>query len=280
MSVAVVTDSTADLPESTVSQLGIVVVPLHVFFGDHEYADGFTIGADEFYARLTTPGTQLPRTSAPSAGEFADAYRELLRTRDQVVSLHLAQELSATHASAVVARNQSPDSDRITVLDSRSASAGLGLITIEAATLARDGASADEICALVHSIIPRTRFFGAVDTLEYLRRGGRIGRAAALLGSMLQVKPLVGLQDGSVYPIERVRGRTRALGRIRQLLEECGALWRVAVGHTTDEKGMYEVERFVQQHAPGLPILRFQCGATLGTYLGPGAFGLAVIQKD
>ncbi|MFC2008744.1 DegV family protein [Chloroflexota bacterium] len=273
------TDSTADLPQSVVAQLGITVVPLHVFFGDEAYEDGVTISKDEFYQKLTAPGALTPTTSAPSAGAFAAAYELAGHDADGVVSIHLSSELSGTHASALVGRSQSVVSSRVEVVDSGTVSAALGLLVIEAATMAREGASVAEIVEVVRDCIPHTWFFGALGTLEYLRRGGRIGRAAAFLGSMLQVKPIIGFHDGAIYPIERARGRARALERVRRLIADYGSMARVAVGHTTDEDGMRSVEDFVKEYAPDLPIGHFQCGATIGAYLGPDAFGLALIQK-
>jgi DegV family protein with EDD domain len=279
MSVRIVTDSTVDLPQDIVDELGITVVPLHVFFGDQSYEDGVTITKDEFYSKLTADGAPTPTTSAPSAGAFVAAYQAACREADEIVSIHLSSELSATHTSALLGREQSGLPERIEVVDSGTVSAALGLLVIEAATMGQQGASRTDIVEAVRECIPRTWFFGALGTLEYLRRGGRIGRAAALLGSMLQVKPIIGFHDGAIYPIERARGRARALERVRQLIADYGEMARVAVGHTTDEEGMYAVERFVREYAPDMPIARFQCGATIGTYLGPNAFGLALIQR-
>jgi DegV family protein with EDD domain len=279
MAVKIVTDSTADLPPATVDDLGITVVPLHVFFGEQAYEDGVTITKDEFYRKLTTHGAETPTTSAPSVGTFAAAFQEAGRHGDEIVSIHLSSELSATHTAAVLGREQSGFSERIEVVDSGTVSAALGLLVMEAATLASRGASRSDIVEAIRDSIPRTWFFGALGTLEYLRRGGRIGRAAAFLGSMLQVKPIIGFHQGAIYPIERTRGRTRALQRVHRLIADYGEMSRVAVGHTTDEEGMYAVEGFVREYAPHTPIGHFQCGASIGTYLGPDAFGLALIQK-
>ena len=279
MTVRIVTDSTVDLPQDIVDELGITVVPLHVFFGDQSYEDGVTITKDEFYSKLTADGAPTPTTSAPSAGAFVAAYQAARGEADEIVSIHLSSELSATHTSALLGREQSGLPERIEVMDSGTVSAALGLLVIEAATMAQQGASRADIVQVVRECIPRTWFFGALGTLEYLRRGGRIGRAAAFLGSILQVKPIIGFHAGAIYPIERTRGRARALQRVRQLIADYGEMAMVAVGHTTDEEGMYAVERFVREYAPEIEIRRFQCGATIGTYLGPDAFGLALIQR-
>ena len=277
MAVRIVTDSTADLPNDLVRALGIVVVPLHIYFGAERFRDGADISHDEFYGRLTAGTGPLPRTAAPSSADFASAYDALAADSDGIVSIHLSSALSATYRAAVIGVSESARGCRIEVVDSTSVSLGLGLLVLQAAELARDGASLDEILATTRSAIPRVRFFGVLHTLEYLRRGGRIGRASAFLGSVLQVKPIVGLADGVAYPIERARGRRRALTRLCELISDCGQIARVAVGHTTDAAGMESLEKYVAGIAPELDIIRARCGATLGTYLGPGAFGSGLI---
>ena len=262
------------------AETGIAVVPLHVYFGQEEFEDGVTISNDEFYRRLTAPGAPWPRTSAPPAGAFAAAYERLAQETDEIVSIHISPKLSATYSSALTGKAEARTSCRIEILDSSTASLALGLLVLQAAKMARDGASLEHIVQSIRSLAPRTRLFGALDTLEYLHRGGRIGRASAFLGSMLQVKPIVGLRDGVAYPIERVRGRARAVQRMCELIASHGAISHVVVGHTTDEAGMESLAEYLSLHFPGLAILRSRCGATLGTYFGPGAFGLALVGSN
>jgi len=256
MAVRVVTDSSADLPAALIEELGITVVPLYIYFGDEVLRDGVELTRQQFYDRLTSCGSIRPRTAAPSSADFAAVYKEL-----------------AVHTDGIVSRAKC----RIEVLDSTSASLGLGLLVAQAAELAQSGASMNDVLETTMSAIPRTRFFGVLDTLEYLHKGGRIGRASALFGSVLQVKPIVGLLDGTAYPIERVRGRERALTRVCQLISDFGPIERIAVGHTTDEEGMNTLADYVAHTAPHLHVIRTQCGATLGTYLGPRAFGAGLI---
>ncbi len=278
MTVSVVTDSTADLPAEVVEELGIVVVPLHIYFGEQHFQDGVTITKDEFYRRLSTAGQPVPRTSAPSTGEFAAVYDSLASTCDEIVSIHLSPKLSATHGAAAAAGSLMRPKCEVTVIDSTNASLALGLLVRQAAQLARAGATVRQIVDATAAAIPRTRFFGVLQTLEYLRRGGRIGAATALLGALLNTKPLVGLRDGMAYPIERVRGRQRALQHIIDHVERHSPLTQLAVGHTTDEEGMQSLAQRLSHHFPAERMLRAQCGATLGTYLGPGAFGVALIE--
>jgi len=277
VAVRIVTDSSADLPSTTAEQLGITVVPLHIYFGEQVFRDGVDLQSEEFYHRLTHPGRHFPRTAAPSSGDFAAVYREVARDADGIVSLHLSAKLSGTFHAAAVGMTQSSIRCPVDLVDTTTASLGLGLLVIQAAELAQAGAPVEDIVRITADSIPRVRFFGALDTLEYLHRGGRIGRASALLGSVLQVKPIVGLLDGVAYPIERVRGRHHVLRRVSALVSECSPIERVAVGHTTDREGMEALATHVGSLAPHLPVLRARCGATLGTYLGPGAFGAGLI---
>jgi len=278
MNVRVVTDSTADLPQEIAEELRITVVPLHIYFGEEHFQDGQSITKDDFYSRLVSPGQPFPRTSAPSVGEFEAAYSALGDESDAVVSIHLSQKLSATHTAATAASAIVRPQCRVEVVDSATASLGLGLLVVQAARMACEGATLNEIVRATLAAIPRTKFFGVLETLEYLRRGGRIGMATALLGSLVNTKPLVGLRDGIVYPIERVRGRQRSLDRIIEMVKGHGMPTHLAVGHTTDEAGMKALALKLSDHFPRDRMLQAQCGATLGSYLGPGAFGVALIE--
>jgi DegV family protein with EDD domain len=278
MTVRVVTDSTADLPQQVADDLGIVVVPLHIHFGEDTFQDGVTISTEGFYNLLTT-GDILPKTSAPSSGMFMETYERLAEETDEIVSIHISTKLSATYASALVARDGVESPCRIELVDTYSASIGLGLQVVQAARMARDGASLDEIVRVANATVPRTQYFGVVDTLEYLHKGGRIGKAATFLGSMLNVKPILGLRDGIAHPIERVRGREKALDRVCELVGGFGSISSMAVAYTTNEAEMEELAVRLSQFFPLDEILRSRCGATLGTYLGPGALTVALIEE-
>ena len=279
MTVRVVTDSTADLPKEVADDLGIVVVPLHIHFGEDTFQDGVSISTEGFYNLLTT-GDILPKTSAPSSGMFIETYERLAQETDEIVSIHISTKLSATYASALVARDGVEAPCRIEMVDTLSASIGLGLLVVQAAKMARAGASLDDIVRTTEASVPRTQLFGVVDTLEYLHKGGRIGRAATFLGSMLNVKPLIGVRGGIVHPIERVRGRERALDRICELVAGYKKITSLAVAHTTTEAEMEQFAHRLSQFFPVEEILRARCGATLGTYLGPGALVIALIEEE
>lgn len=277
MTVRIVTDSTCDLPGEVVHDLGVTVVPLLVHIGEDTFEDGISIHVDDFYGKLSA-GDLFPKTSAPSSGMFIDAYQRLALETDEIVSIHISARLSATYAAALVARDGVDVPRRIEVIDSRSASIGLGLLVVQAAEMARDGASIDEIVNATLDALPHTHFFGTLDTLEYLHKGGRIGKAAALLGSMLNIKPVLCLQDGVVYPVERLRGRDHALERISQMVAAHHSIRRLAVVHTTTPDEMALLAYRLSQFFPASAIIRCRCGATIGTYLGPGALGVALIQ--
>ena len=280
MTVRVVTDSTADLPQDMVAELGITVVPLHIHFGEETYEDAVTITKDEFYRRLTT-GSILPKTSAPAAGTFTAAYERLATESNEIISIHISSRLSATHTSALLGKEDVKSACNIAVVDSYSASIGLGLLAIRAARQARAGATLRAIAADIAAAVPRTKYFGVVDTLEYLHKGGRIGMATALLGSLLKVKPILGLRDGVAHPIERVRGdRQKAFDRLCEMVSSYGSISSLAVAHTTAEEEMERLVARLAQFFPSDRIVKSRCGATLGTYLGPNTLCLAIIQEE
>lgn len=276
MTVRIVTDSTADLPDRIVSELGITVVPLHIHFGEDTYEDGVTISKDEFYRRLVT-SPRLPKTSAPSSGEFGAVYERLQGEADEIVSIHISSKLSATWQSATVARDARALSPPVHVVDSRSATIGLGLLVERAAQMARSGEAAATIVKEMRSLAPRTQLFGAVDTLEYLHKGGRIGMASALLGSLLKVKPIIGVREGIVHPIERVRGRERAFDRLCDMVARQGVITSLALAYTTAAEEMGRLARRLSAHFPADGMMLSRCGATLGTYLGPDTLCVALL---
>ena len=217
MAVRIVTDSTADMPPESAHALGISVVPLSVIFGEEVFREGVDISHDLFYDKLAH-GKVLPTTSAPSVGDFLAVYEPLLKETDEIVSVHLSSKLSATYNNACQAAQTLADRGaRIEVMDSQVVSLGLSFATMAAARVAREDGDIDRIKAVVDSTIQRIRIYILLDTLEYVRRGGRIGRARAFLGTMLRVKPLLSLRDGEVHPQERVRTKARALDRLFQI---------------------------------------------------------------
>src|SRR5690606_38545588 len=219
MGVRIVTDSTADLPAEVREEYGIEMVPLYVHFGDEVFRDQVDMSPDQFFRRLTAEKERLPQTSQPSPSDFAEVYRRLAEGGDTIVSIHISEAMSGTLQSARAAREMLQGAD-IRLIDSRLVTACLGHVVLDCAQAARDGASADEVVERAESLCSRTNLFGAIDTLEYLERGGRIGRAQALLGSLLNMKPIVTLSDGVVAPAGRVRGRSRVIPELVRLFGE------------------------------------------------------------
>ena len=208
MSVCVVTDSTADIPSETLDELGISVVPLKVIFGDEEFIDGVTMQAPEFYERLVEDNV-FPTTSQPSPGEFMEMYTKLLEQHDGIVSIHISAELSGTIDSANEACTQmGAAGEAVRVVDSRSASMGFGLVVLEAARAARAGDDLDSVASLAEGLVPRSGVIFLLDTLEYLRKGGRIGAASAFLGTLLRFRPLLYL-DEALLLLEYTHPRNR-----------------------------------------------------------------------
>src|SRR5690606_15393842 len=192
--VKVVTDSGADIPKNVREELDIAVVPLTIHFGEEEFKDGVDLDTTEFYRRLHAGG--LPRTTQPSPADFEAVYRRLQDEADAIVSVHLSSELSGTMQSAVLASTMDGVAVPVHVVDTRSASLGIGLLAIEAARMARAGAAAADIVQRLEELVARQRVLFVVDTLEFLQRNGRIGRAQAFVGGLLNIKPLLTIDDG------------------------------------------------------------------------------------
>lgn len=279
MVLRIVTDSTADLPPEFVDRLAIAVVPLVVLFGDEVLQDGVDINSEKFFRRLVRE-PQLPTTSQPSVGTFRAAY-EALRDAGatEILSIHISGKLSRTIESARQAAAE-VSGVRIEHVDSGEASLALGLGVIAAAEAAQAGKSLDEVRALVTSQFRRTHCFFMVDTLEYLRRGGRIGRAQELIGSLLQFKPLLAIREGEVVPIGRARTKQRA---IEELLRRAGELRPIAqamaVHATTPEDCEYIVER-LHGMAPDAEITVGRITPVIGVHTGPGMLGFAVVTAE
>jgi len=277
-SVAIVTDSTADLPPQLAASRSITVVPLTLNLDGQSLLDGVDIQPDEFYRRLPS-AAKHPTTSQPSPGRFAEAYSSLLADHDSVVSIHISEKLSGTYASARQAAAMT-DPNRVRVVDSELVSMGLGLVMLVASAMAAGGAEAETIEAKVIDMRPYVQTYFSVATLEFLRRGGRIGRANALLGSVLQVKPVLCIRDGLVTPLERVRTFERALNRVVVLAREVdrGRGVCVIVGHA-DAKA--DAERIGRELEPIAETLMIQpLGPVVGAHAGPGVVGVGCYPAE
>ncbi|MFC6227093.1 DegV family protein [Paenibacillus allorhizosphaerae] len=270
--VRIVTDSTADIPQELREKYGIEMVPLKVIFGSESYRDGVDMGPDEFYAKLVASNV-LPTTSQPSPVDFLDTFKKLAEAGDgPVISLQLSSAVSGTYQSALLAKTMIDDLD-VTVVDSKSASYGIGLIAVEAAQAARQGKSKEEILALIAQLRKEMRLYFLVDTLEYLQKGGRIGKAAALVGSLLNIKPILSLSDeGEVYSVEKVRGQKKAMNRILELLKQdlSGRPIQLSIAYTTGRETADELCSLISEHFEVVSVHYTHIGPVIGTHVGPG----------
>ena len=275
--VAVVTDSASDLNSADAQAANITVVPLLVSFGDREYRAGVDISTDQFWTELTKPGAPFPKTAAAAPGSFRDAFEACFAAgAEEIVYVGVGSRLSATLQSAQVARDMLPDRS-IHIVDSASASMGVGLLALEAAERAAQGASAADIYAELDKRRHGLRLYVVLETLEYLKRGGRISGAQAAIGSVLSVKPIITIEDGVVETADKPRTRGKARARLLELL---GALKvdRVAVLHGRAD----DVEAFAEELAQTMAFPRSKMtinliGSSVGPHVGPGAYGAVVL---
>lgn len=276
--IAVVTDSTADFPGDARERLGIEMVPLTVIWDRDSFRDKLDLRIVDFY-RLMRERSTLPTTSAPSAGAFEETYERLLGGADHVISVHLAGKLSATLDVARGAA-QRVGGGRVSVVDSGQTTLCLGWLAMRAAELAEADTEPAAIVKELESWVPRLRLYAVLDTLTNLQRGGRIGRAQALVGSLLNFKPLLLVKEGQVLPVERPRSRASAMRRIVDVAASQGRIQKVGVAEGDAPEIMDELVRMVGERVPGLPVDRSAIGIVLGTHAGPGVFGVATLLAE
>lgn len=278
MAVRIVTDSTSDIPLEQARESGVTVVPLTIFFGEQAYLDGVELDNAGFYQKLQSSPV-LPRTSQPSPASFQQAFLQLIdEGADAIISVNISSKLSGTYQSACTARDTLPDTAKkipIVVIDSESISLGLGMVVLQAAQEARQGRGLEEIEAHIRAQVSRIRILCVLDTLEYLRRGGRIGGAKALVGNMLSVKPILALKNGAIVPVEQPRTRSKAYARMAQLVGEMERPEQISIIGSDDEV-CRQLQQAMQQTMQG-NIPTYKLGAVIGTYTGPGTAGIALI---
>ena len=279
MAIRIVTDSSSDLPPQLAEQWNVTVLPCYVVIDDHSYRDGVDISAEEFYSRLSS-SQRLPTTAQPTAADFQSVYQELLDQGHQVVSVHISGKLSGTLNSANQALTALGDSNasRIEVIDSQLASIPLGLVAIAAAQLAEGNDSLQQVAEQVRRGLSLTHAYFALDTLEYLQKGGRIGKAQAFIGSVLNVKPILALRDGEAHPVERLRNRERAIRRLAELTQALAPLQQLAVIYSTEAEQAESLMSILSGLVPADQLVAARFGPTLGTYLGPRAVGVALTR--
>lgn len=275
--VSVVTDSTSDIPADLARELDITVVPLRVHFGPETYLDYVEMSPEEFFRKLAS-SPHHPKTSQPAPGDFAQVYKDLAQKGKEVLSIHISSHLSGTIQSASMARDMVPEV-RVEVVDSRSASVGTAFSVIQAAKAAKDGQDLETCARVARETLENVSIYFAVDTLEYLHRNGRIGRAQHLLGSLLSVKPILTISDGIVAPFDRVRGRGKVIPRLLEIVREkrpAGGEILLGVVHGNAPGTAGEVVENLKRTYPASEVMVGSVGPVIGTHAGPGVLGVGM----
>ncbi len=278
MTVKIVTDSTSDLIPEIASDLGITVVPLHIHFGNETYRDGVELTTAEFYQKLATCKT-MPTTAVPGPAVFSQVYDEVAQGADEILVIALSSKLSLVYEVELQAAELMTNKCRVEVIDSQAGCMALGLITIAAAKAAKSGANMDDLLNLTRQNISKSKIYFAFDTLEYLRRGGRIGSVQALLGSMLRVNPVLTLKGGEAHPVARPRSRSKAMECLYQFAMSFSSIEEMAVEDATTND---EAEALIERLSPRFPterIYRAKVSPVVGTHVGPHVLAVAVLGE-
>jgi DegV family protein with EDD domain len=273
--VRIVTDSTADIPQRLREEMGIRMVPLKIHFGEETYLDAVTLQSEQFYDKLTASAI-MPTTSQPSPVEFLETYKRIVREEGpdvRIVSVHLSSALSGTYQSAVLAKSMLDGEADVTLVDSKSASYGIGALVVAAAEAARAGASAEQCVELMARMRAQFHIYFLVDTLEFLKKGGRIGKASAVLGSLLNIKPILSIdKEGEVAAVDRVRGQKKAMARIVELLEGDlgGKPIRLHIAHANHPAAADELRSMIEDRLQVSSVSYVTLGPVIGAHAGPG----------
>ncbi len=277
-SVKIVTDSTSDVPPQLLRDLDIEVVPLYINFGDETYRDGVDLTGEGFTKLISETGVH-PTTSAPPTIVFEQTYRRLARTHDAVISIHLSGHLSSAFRAAALAREKLPPSlIKINVVDTHSASLGVGMTVIAAAQMAKAGLPLDEILREVQHRVQHTHMLYFVDTIEYLERSGRLSLAAGMVGSMARIKPLLLIDQGQIVPYERTRTRAKAIDGLFTFVEDFPHVEEIGVVYSTTPEDVEKILEKVNILFPREQVMVAEYGPSIAVHLGPGAMGIVVYE--
>jgi len=280
MTVKIMTDSVADLPPQVAEKLGITVVPLNVHFGTEVYRDGIDLTSDQFYDRLTHSKV-LPVTSTPTPQTVADACNKLAEETNEILIITISNKLSGTYWAVTQGANLTKQKCRVEVIDSQSAIIAEGLLVIAVAEAAKAGASLDELIEITHRNMQRIDLRATFDTLEYLKRGGRIGKASAFLGSILKINPIITLKDGVIEPAGRTRSRTKAIELMCDFVKSYSHIEGLAVEDATTPTDTELIVERLSSKFPKDRIYKSRPSAVIGTHTGPGLLVVAVLgDKD
>jgi len=279
MTVKIITDSLSDITSDIAEGLGVTVIPLTVLFGHETFLDRVTITTDEFYHKLTH-GNVWPTTTQPAPGDFVNVYNELAKETDEILVVTLSTKLSGTYQSALSAKSMVEGKCRIEIIDSQKVAMGLGLIVLTAAKAAQTGANLEQLVELVRQAMKRSHLVFYFDTLQYLAKGGRIGKAQGLLGSLLSVKPILTVKDGEMAPLTRVRSLTAGMDYLYNFVAGCSRIEELAVEYCTTHD---EADRLVERLGSIFPkerIYRSTISPVVGTYAGPNAMAVSVLEAE
>lgn len=275
--IALVTDSTCDLPESVVKDKNITVIPLNVHFGDETFLDGIDLQSNEFFEKLSTSEIH-PQTSQPSVGRFVETYNDLLKKHDSILSLHISSKLSATYNSALQAQKEIGN-ENIKVIDSMNGTLGLGAIVHHIADLNQKGESFENLVKEAEKIIPNAIFMGLVPTLEYLAKGGRIGKARAFMGSLLKIKPILSAVDGEIQSVGKARTLIKGMDFIVDEMKN-RKISKLFIVHANHEERANLLKEKTKDLIDPKDVILAEFGPVVGTHLGPGAFGVGFISSE
>jgi len=276
MTARVVTDSVADLPPQVVQELGITVVPAYLRFGEEVYRDGIDLTTEQFYERLMHSKI-LPFTTVPPPAAFSKAYDELAEETDEILAITVSHKFSAIYEAALQAIELMKKKCRVEVVDSLAGAMAEGLIAIAAAKAVKAGASLDEVVDITRNNIPRSEIYFAFDTLEYLKRGGRIGKAQALLGSLLKVNPICCIRDGEAYPVAREHSRAKTIEYLYKFAMSYSYIEEMAIEDaTTPDDAEMLVER-LSSRFPKERIYRSKVSPAVGAHVGPHVLAVSVL---
>jgi DegV family protein with EDD domain len=279
MTVKIVTDTLSDITSDLATELGVTVVPLYVRFGEQIYRDRVEITSEEFYQRLVTE-TTLPSTTQPTPGDFTEVYNSLAAETDEILVIVVSSKLSGTYSSAMQARGMVKGKCRIEVVDSLSVAMGMGLIVASAVEAVRAGANLEEVAGLARRAVSRSHLIAYFDTLKYLAKGGRIGKAQGLLGSMLSVKPILTVRDGEMAPLTRVRSLSTGLDYLYNFAAGFSDIEGLAVEHATTPDDADKLVERLSAIYPKERIYRSVISPVIGTYSGPNAMALTVLEAE
>lgn len=276
--IAVITDSTCDLPPEVATAHGITVVPLNVHFGNESFRDQVDISTDEFMSRMEG-ATKLPTTSQPTVGTFETVFRKAGETHDEIVCIVLSSKLSGTYQSAQIAAMNLAETIRIELVDSLNVTYGLGFQVLRAAEMASRGEEASSIASTIRAELNRYHVVVFVETLVHLRRGGRIGKAAQMVGSLLQLRPILRIDEGQVVPFERTRTRSRAMDALVEFAGSVGVPEEIGVVYNTTPEDARRLAERVAILTPERDIVVGQLGPVIATHIGPDVLGMIIKER-